>query len=92
MELASTTRVHRVRVKPNASIPWVAGFQAESVPTCREQQIAVLAASGRPDAAISADLSISVRTVENHLSHIYRKLDVTSRRDLPDALMLGTEK
>jgi DNA-binding CsgD family transcriptional regulator len=70
----------------NASIPWVAGFQASETLTGREQQAALLAAVGHPDATIAAELEISVRTVQNHLARAYRKLGVSGRHDLPAAL------
>jgi DNA-binding CsgD family transcriptional regulator len=72
----------------NASIPWVAGFQSDEVLTRREQQVALLAAAGNPDSAISIALEISVRTVQNHLARAYRKLGVIRRHDLPEALGL----
>jgi DNA-binding CsgD family transcriptional regulator len=75
----------------NASIPWVAGFQADEMLTRREQQIALLAAAGSRDSAIAVELAISVRTVQNHLARVYRKLGVARRHDLPGALALTTE-
>ncbi len=50
--------------------------------TKRETQIAQLAARGLTDAEIAAKLSISERTVGNHLYSIYRKLNINSRREL----------
>ena len=47
-----------------------------------EQRIAALAADGRSNKEIAAALYLSVRTVETHLSHIYRKLGVRSRTEL----------
>lgn len=46
-----------------------------------EQERAVLAllASGQRNARIADELSISIRTVENHLYHIFHKLGVSSR-------------
>ena len=46
-----------------------------------EQECAVLAlvALGQRNARIADELSISVRTVENHLHHIFQKLGVSSR-------------
>jgi DNA-binding CsgD family transcriptional regulator len=70
----------------NARIPWVAGFDAIEVLTPREQHIALLAASGHPDANIAELAHISIRTVQNHLTHAYRKLGITSRKELPEAL------
>ncbi|HEY0934698.1 MAG TPA: helix-turn-helix transcriptional regulator, partial [Trebonia sp.] len=54
--------------------------------TPREQQVAVLAAAGRTDAQIAAELAISARTVSTHLTSVYGKLGVSTRRDLPEAL------
>lgn len=50
--------------------------------TKRETQIAALAARGLTDAKIAAQLTISEKTVGNHLNNIYRKLDINSRREL----------
>ena len=46
-----------------------------------EQERAVLAllALGERNARIADELSISIRTVENHLYHIFHKLGVSSR-------------
>ena len=67
-----------------ARVPWVP--QGGGVLTAREQQIAVLAAAGRTDAQIAAELAISARTVSTHLTSVYAKLGIGTRRDLPDAL------
>jgi DNA-binding CsgD family transcriptional regulator len=50
--------------------------------TKREKQVTHLAARGLTDAEIAATLSISERTVGNHLYNIYRKLNINSRREL----------
>jgi len=67
-----------------ARIPWIA--PQGGVLTPREQQVAVLAAAGRTDAQIAAELAISARTVSTHLTNVYSKLGVSTRRDLPQAL------
>ena len=69
-----------------AAIPWAAGFATSEALTSREQQIAFFAAAGASDATIAAELGISIRTVQNHLNHAYRKLAVTGRHALADAL------
>lgn len=54
--------------------------------TAREQQIARLAAAGRTTRDIADQLSVSVRTVDSHLAHIYAKLGVDGRHDLAIAI------
>lgn len=58
----------------------------DSVLTEAENRVAVLAAQGLTNREISAKLYITVSTVEQHLTRIYRKLSVKRRRDLPTKL------
>ncbi|MDA0638093.1 AAA family ATPase [Nonomuraea sp. MCN248] len=51
-----------------------------------EHRVAALAAEGYSNREISGKLFITVSTVEQHLTRIYRKLDVSRRRDLPAGL------
>jgi DNA-binding CsgD family transcriptional regulator len=60
--------------------------------TKREREVAHMAASGATTKEIAERLYLSVRTVENHLQHVYSKLGVTSRDDLVPALGGRTEK
>ncbi len=47
--------------------------------TEREQEILRLVAGGRGNAEISSDLFLSLKTVQNHVSNIFRKLQVADR-------------
>ncbi|MBB5835954.1 AAA family ATPase [Kribbella italica] len=48
----------------------------------RETEVARLAARGFSNSRIAAELSVSVSTVEDHLTNAMRKLKIRSRRDL----------
>ena len=50
--------------------------------TAREREVARLAASGAGNRVIAAELGLSIRTVENHLTRVYEKLAVSSRAEL----------
>jgi DNA-binding CsgD family transcriptional regulator len=52
----------------------------------REREIAALAARGRQNLEIARELSITHKTVEKHLASAYRKLGITSRGQLGDAV------
>ena len=69
-----------VQPTPPASLPL----------TGREAQVAGLASVRWSDREIAAALFISVRTVESHLSSVYRNLGVGSRRELPRGGTPGT--
>jgi DNA-binding NarL/FixJ family response regulator len=50
--------------------------------TAAERRVAELAASGMTNRDVAAALFISPKTVEVHLTRIYRKLDVHTRTEL----------
>ncbi|AEV81892.1 ATPase [Actinoplanes sp. SE50] len=52
-----------------------------------ERRVAILAADGYTNREIATKLYITVSTVEQHLTRVYRKLDVHRRTDLPAHLL-----
>ena len=54
--------------------------------TTRERQVASLAADGLSNREIAETLVVTVKTVEWHLQHSYRKLGLDSRKHLREAL------
>lgn len=50
--------------------------------TTRERDIVALVAQGQSNAAIAAQMSITAKTVRNHLSNIFSKLGVRTRAEL----------
>jgi DNA-binding CsgD family transcriptional regulator len=54
--------------------------------TASERRVAELAAEGRTNKEIAQALFVTLKTVELHLSHAYRKLGIRSRRELDAAL------
>jgi DNA-binding CsgD family transcriptional regulator len=58
--------------------------------TASELRVARLAAAGRTNREIAQELFITTKTAEAHLSRAYRKLDVTRRTQLAEALVSKT--
>jgi DNA-binding CsgD family transcriptional regulator len=54
--------------------------------TPSERRVATLAADGRSNREIAQTLFVTPKTVEVHLSNVYRKLAIRSRRELTSAL------
>ncbi len=54
--------------------------------TPSERRVVELAASGATNREIAQELFVTEKTVETHLGRAFRKLDVSSRRQLPDVL------
>ena len=59
--------------------------------TVSERRVAELAAQGFTNKQIAQALFVTIRTVTTHLTHIYIKLAISSRNELPAKLALGDE-
>jgi DNA-binding NarL/FixJ family response regulator len=53
-----------------------------SLGTARELQVAIVIAEGATNREAGASLFLSPKTIEFHLGHIYRKLNIRSRSEL----------
>ncbi|MDA0184994.1 LuxR C-terminal-related transcriptional regulator [Solirubrobacter phytolaccae] len=58
--------------------------------TPQERQVAALVARGATNREAAATLFVSPKTIETHLSHVYRKLGVRSRAELAHRLAAGS--
>lgn len=54
--------------------------------TASERRICEMAASGMSNPEIAQALFVTIKNVEGHLTHAYRKLDISSRQQLAGAL------
>jgi DNA-binding CsgD family transcriptional regulator len=69
-----------------AMTPALRAIETQALLSSREIEVAALAAAGMANKEIAGHLSVSVRTVENHLQRVYEKLGVARRADLGGAL------
>ena len=53
--------------------------------TASERRVAELAAEGLSNPEIAQALFVTRKTVETHLGHVYRKLDISGRGELDRA-------
>jgi DNA-binding CsgD family transcriptional regulator len=78
----------RARAELRASGATVKQSHGETTPlSAQERRIADLAASGNTNKEIAAQLRLSPRTVDAHLSRAFRKLGITRRAALSQALL-----
>jgi DNA-binding NarL/FixJ family response regulator len=57
--------------------------------TPQERRLARLVASGATNREVAASVHLSTKTVEEHLSRLYRKLGVRSRTELASVVLAG---
>ncbi|MCD9145951.1 AAA family ATPase [Streptomyces albireticuli] len=77
----------KLLVAAGGRMPQLAASPVDSL-TDSERRVAALARRGVSNKEIADALFVTPRTVEMHLTNVYRKLDVRGRADLP--LSLGT--
>lgn len=86
--LTATARArHLADQCEGAHTPALAGLDQPLPLTAREREIAGLAARGLTNHQIAGRLTISQRTVHNHLTHTYSKLGITGRDQLAGILL-----
>jgi len=54
--------------------------------TASERRVAQMAAAGMTNREIAQALFVTIKAVKLHLTHVYEKLDIAGRAQLPDAL------
>ena len=70
-------------IAATGAAPRVTDFQGMAALTPSEKRVAGLAVEGMTNREIAQSLFVTPKTIEVHLSNVYRKLDVKSRRELP---------
>ena len=76
----------RTELYAAGSRPRTAAMSGAGALTASERRVAALAADGSSNRDIAQALFVTPKTVEVHLSNVYRKLGIRSRRDLTGAL------
>lgn len=79
------TRVTSLRgLRSSAATPGLASHPRLAELTSREREVAWLVAAGSSSKEVAQRLGVSVRTVDNLLQRVYRKLGIGGRADLRD--------
>lgn len=79
LEEQALAELHAAGARPRR--PVATGVEAL---TASERRVAEMATGGMTNKEIAQGLFVTLRTVEMHLSNAYRKLDISSRLELPD--------
>jgi DNA-binding CsgD family transcriptional regulator len=90
LELAVSCETHRLADSARQALRAAGGRTAEgtgqTILTASERRVAELVIQGLGNQEVASHLSISKRTVDTHLGRIYRKLGISGRNRLRDAL------
>ncbi|HEX2426640.1 MAG TPA: LuxR C-terminal-related transcriptional regulator, partial [Gaiellaceae bacterium] len=76
----------RAEIYATGARPRTTALQGVHALTASERRVADLAADGQTNRDIAQTLYVTPKTIEVHLSNTYRKLGITSRRELAGAL------
>jgi DNA-binding CsgD family transcriptional regulator len=79
----------RTELRASGARPRRAALSGVEALTASELRVCRLAADGLSNAEIAQALFVTRRTVETHLGNAYRKLEISSRAELPAALRGG---
>jgi DNA-binding CsgD family transcriptional regulator len=80
----------RAEIYATGARPRTTALQGVGALTASERRVADLAAAGQSNRDIAQTLYVTPKTVEVHLSSVYRKLGIGSRRELAGALVVGS--
>jgi len=85
-EAAPLAERARAEIHATGARPRVEALSGVAALTASERRVADLAVAGGTNREIAQALYVTPKTVEVHLSSVYRKLGIRSRRQLPAAL------
>jgi DNA-binding CsgD family transcriptional regulator len=86
LALAETAREE---LRASGARPRRAALRGVESLTASEYRVAVLAADGLSNRDIAQELFVTTKAVEYHLRHVFQKLEISSRTELPPALLTG---
>src|SRR3989475_5813187 len=94
LELAESAGAERITSRAAKELATVGGrhrrrHKNPDALTIAEARVASLAGEGLRGGEIKDRLNLSINTVETHLQHVYRKLGITSQRELMRLAMQG---
>ena len=81
----------RTELRATGARPRRAQLSGADALTAAERRVAGMAADGMSNPEIAQALFVTINTVEGHLRHVYQKLSISSRTELPDVLRTPLE-